>query len=43
MKARLPQGGRAFCVAVPQFGMEIGNRMFHADGKPRNEGEQTGT
>jgi hypothetical protein len=29
--------GGAFCVAVRQFGMEFGDRMFHADGKPRQK------
>ncbi len=36
--ARPSARSRAFCVAIPEFGMEIRKRMFHAAGKPRKEG-----
>jgi hypothetical protein len=35
----VPERGPGFFVAVPRFGMEIPDRMFHGDRKPRNEGQ----
>jgi hypothetical protein len=34
----VPARGPGFFVAVLQFGMEIPNRMFHAEDEPQKEG-----
>src|SRR6516162_5888794 len=36
----LVEGGRFFFVAATAWGMEIRNRMFHADGEPHQEGRK---